>query len=447
VVVVWLLSTGLVAWLVDRQIQHNFDVELVESTHRQLYPALLDLQQRHRPDATGAYRAADARGEALEPQVMGAIPGDSQTEPLLMQLRDAQGGVLLRTPASPAAAFAVPLQAGFFNTPEYRVFSLHDATHNVWLQLADPLEERAQARWRTASGLIAVLLLMLPVLLWLIHWIARRELHSLRWLQAQIQQRSGDHLQPLALTDLPRELHQVGQDVNQLLHRLHLALDVERALAANAAHELRTPLASVRLRLHTAIEQAEASGSGHIALAQIQPILQALHTLSHRTERLLQLSRAEAAAQQRTAVDLGQLCTTLAQEFWQQPQAQKRLDWEPPDAAVTVLGDIDTLAIALRNLIDNALTYSSGPVELAVQAQPPAIIVRDSGPGIAAADLPTVQQRHVRADAARLGYGLGLSIVGSIARQHGAHFTLTSPVPGRSNGLQAMLVFPGGVSP
>ena len=274
-------------------------------------------------------------------------------------------------------------------------------------------------------------------------------LHSLRGLQAQIQQRSGDHLQPLALTDLPRELHQVGQDVNQLLHRLHLALDVERALAANAAHELRTPLASVRLRLHTAIEQAEASGSGHIALAQIQPILHALHTLSHRTERLLQLSRAEAAAQQRTAVDLRQLCTTLAQEFWQQPQGQKRLDWDPPDAAapITVLGDIDTLAIALRNLIDNALTYSSGPVELAVQAQPPAIIVRDSGPGIAAADLPTVQQRHVRADASRLGYGLGLSIVGSIARQHGADFTLTSPVPGRSNGLQAMLVFPAETSP
>ena len=71
----------------------------------------------------------------------------------------------------------------------------------------------------------------------------------------------------------------------------------------------------------------------------------------------------------------------------------------------------------------------------------PAIIVRDSGPGIAAHDLSTVQQRHVRADASRLGYGLGLSIVGSIARQHGASFSLTSPVPGRSSGLQAMLVF------
>ena len=431
VALVWSVSTALVAWYVDTQIQHNFDTELVESAHRQLYPALLD-----------AATPAPAHGV----RILGEVPGSDYTEPLSLQLRDARGDLLLRSSAAPDHAFAAPLQEGFYDTRRHRIYTLHEPASGLWLQLADPLEERAQARWRTASGLIAVLLLMLPVLLWLIHWIARRELHSLRWLQAQIQQRSGDHLQPLALTDLPRELHQVGQDVNQLLHRLHLALDVERALAANAAHELRTPLASVRLRLHTAIEQAEASGSGHIALAQIQPILHALHTLSHRTERLLQLSRAEAAAQQRTAVDLRQLCTTLAQEFWQQPQGQKRLDWDPPDAAapITVLGDIDTLAIALRNLIDNALTYSSGPVELAVQAQPPAIIVRDSGPGIAAADLPTVQQRHVRADASRLGYGLGLSIVGSIARQHGAHFTLTSPVPGRSNGLQAMLVFPGG---
>ena len=215
-----------------------------------------------------------------------------------------------------------------------------------------------------------------------------------------------------------------------------------RALAANAAHELRTPLASVRLRLHTALDQARDAGSNQIALEQIQPILQALHTLSHRTERLLQLSRAEAAHPLlHHSVDLVQLGTTLAQEFWHNPQAHKRLDWDPPDQPVPVRGDIDTLAIALRNLIDNALTYSSGPVELAVQTQPPALIVRDSGPGIAAHDLNAVQQRHVRADAAHLGYGLGLSIVGSIARQHGASFSLTSPVPGRSSGLQAMLVF------
>jgi two-component system OmpR family sensor kinase len=133
------------------------------------------------------------------------------------------------------------LQAGFFDTPEYRVYSLFDAPHRVWLQLADPLEERNEASERTLLGLVAVLLVMLPVLAWLIHWIARRELHSVRRLQQQITARSGSNLQALDLAHMPQELRAVGDGVNQLLGRLGEALNVERSLAANAAHELRTP--------------------------------------------------------------------------------------------------------------------------------------------------------------------------------------------------------------
>lgn len=457
VVVVWLLSTGLVAWLVDRQIQHNFDVELVESTHRQLYPALLDLQQRHRPDATGAYRAADARGEALEPQVMGAIPGDSQTEPLLMQLRDAQGGVLLRTPASPAAAFAVPLQAGFFNTPEYRVFSLHDATHNVWLQLADPLEERSEASERTLLGLVAVLLVMLPVLAWLIHWIARRELRSVLHLQQQITARSGSNLQALDLAHMPQELRAVGDGVNQLLVRLGEALNVERSLAANAAHELRTPLAQVRLRLHTALDQArphphsEGTDGGCVPVAEVRAALQSLETLSHRTERLLQLSRAEGADGAHFArVDLVRLAEQVAQTFWQQPQAQKRLDWLAPetDAPVWVQGDIDGLAIVLRNLIDNALHHTDAQVELQVlPGAHPALVVRDHGRGLTASQREQIQLRHARIGSQHIGYGLGMSIVRTLADKHGAALELDSPPAGCTQGLEVRLVFPGAQGP
>lgn len=452
VVVVWLLSTGLVAWLVDRQIQHNFDVELVESTHRQLYPALLDLQQRHRPDATGAYRAADARGEALEPQVMGAIPGDSQTEPLLMQLRDAQGGVLLRTPASPAAAFAVPLQAGFFNTPEYRVFSLHDATHNVWLQLADPLEERSEASERTLLGLVAVLLVMLPVLAWLIHWIARRELRSVSHLQQQITARSGSNLLALDLAHMPQELRAVGDGVNQLLVRLGEALNVERSLAANAAHELRTPLAQVRLRLHTALDQArphpqaEGTDGGCVPVAEVRAALQSLETLSHRTERLLQLSRAEGADGAHFArVDLVRLAEQVAQTFWQQPQAQKRLDWLAPetDAPVWVQGDIDGLAIVLRNLIDNALHHTDAQVELQVlPGERPALVVRDHGRGLTASQREQIQLRHARIGSQHIGYGLGMSIVRTLADKHGAELVFSSPPAGCAQGLEVRLVFP-----
>lgn len=435
VVAVWLVSTALVAWYVDDQIQHNFDMELMESAHRQLYPALLDWQPASDPHRT----------PADDPLVMQDTPGDGYTEPLLLQLRDRQGRVLLRTSATPASAFAVPLQAGFYDTPEFRVFSLYDSSQQLWLQLADPLEERRQASQRTLWGLGLVLLLILPVLVLLIQWIAQGGLRTLQQLQQQITARNGRNLQPLDIDHLPRELHAVGDGVNQLLGRLSEALNTERALAANAAHELRTPLATIRLRLHTALEQARSQHSD-VPLIDVQMALQALNRLSHRTERLLQLSRAEGRDQAHfQPVDLVLLAEQMAQEFWQQAAARKRLDWLAPDppAPVWVEGDLDTLALLLRNLIDNALHHTQTAIELEVQPGPtPCLVVRDHGPGLSASQLAQWQQRHVRLDSQHMGYGLGMSIVRTIADKHQAQLVCHSPPPGYAHGLEVQLLFP-----
>lgn len=437
VVTVWALSTALVVWYVDAQIQRNFDTELIESAHRQLYPALLDIKRARR------------KGIDLDqhPVTMGEAPGEKgksgTPEPLILQMRSPEGQVLLRSRGAPGTPFDVPLTPGFHNSREHRIYTLYTAQDELWLQLADPLTERVETSRRTLTGLAMVLLLMLPVLGLLIRHIARNELRSVQWLQQQITHRSSDNLQPLSLEGLPQELHQVGDGVNQLMQRLHQALDVERALAANAAHELRTPLASVRLRLHTAIEQARAQQQEAVPVQDAQMALTALETLSHRTERLLQLSRAESGNATRFhSMDLVQLASTMAQEFWQQPRAQRRLDWEAPeDGAVWVQGDMDTLAIALRNLIDNALTYSSGEVTLAVSPQPPALVVRDHGPGLTPPQQERIMERHVRANTQHTGYGLGMSIVRSIADKHGAQLLLTSPPPGQSQGLEVRLEF------
>lgn len=449
VLAIWLLSTALVAWFVDSQIQENFDVELVESAHRQLYPALLELQIT-RPHLS--IQAALAEVAAGDPQVMGELPGSNHSEPLLLQLRSSTGQVLVRTKATPASPFAVPLHPGFFDAQDFRVFSLYDAEYGVWLQLADPLEERKEASQRTVIGLSLVLLVMLPVMTWLVTTVARRELRSVGVLQRQIAARSGSNLQPLSVEGMPLELRMVGDDVNQLLERLSEALKVERSLAANAAHELRTPLAEVRLRLQTAVDKAmqgavQRSGSQALAvpLEEVRAALHSLEVLSHRTERLLQLSRAEGGDQAHFAqVNLVQLAEQVAQEFWQQSHAQKRLDCITPLAhdAVWVWGDIDSLAIVLRNLIDNALRHSTGAVVLEVQAEPDAaVIVRDSGAGLTPAQIQMIQQRHVRMDRQHIGYGLGMSIVTTIAEKHGAQLVFTSPPVGMAHGLEVALHF------
>lgn len=296
------------------------------------------------------------------------------------------------------------------------------------------------------------MLVMLPVLAWLIHWIARRELHSVRRLQQQITARSGSNLQALDLAHMPQELRAVGDGVNQLLGRLGEALNVERSLAANAAHELRTPLAQVRLRLHTALDQAQfhhnSSGAtdGCVPETEVRAALQSLETLSHRTERLLQLSRAEGADLAHFGrVNLVQLAEQVAQSFWQQPQAQKRLDWLAPDTdtPVWVQGDIDGLAIVLRNLIDNALHHTDAQVELEVQpGERPALVVRDHGRGLTAAQLEQIQLRHARIGSQHIGYGLGMSIVRTLADKHGAELVFSSPPAGCAQGLEVRLVFP-----
>ena len=182
VLAVWLLSIALVGWYVDSQIQDNFDVELIESAHRQLYPALLELQLTNPQNNLETALQVAAGGD---PRVMGELPGSDHSEPLLLQLRNSDGKVLLRTKATPASPFAVPLEEGFYDTEDFRVFSLYDAQYHVWLQLADPVEERREASRRTVVGLAVVLLIMLPVMAWMVATVARRELRYVGQLQRQ----------------------------------------------------------------------------------------------------------------------------------------------------------------------------------------------------------------------------------------------------------------------
>jgi two-component system OmpR family sensor kinase len=170
--------------------------------------------------------------------------------------------------------------------------------------------------------------------------------------------------------------------------------------------------------------------------------LGALQTLSQRTEKLLQLSRAESGASfTRDRVDLVQLAATVAQDFWQDPAVIDRLDLQVPDSgdAPVVLGDFDALAIALRNLVENALHYAQGAaVQIVVDAKGH-LIVRDFGPGVNDVELRTLQLRHVRHSAERAGYGLGLSIVATIVAKHDAQLELHSPPPGATHGFEARI--------
>jgi two-component system OmpR family sensor kinase len=423
---VWLACVLAVVWYVNHEINHNFDNELAEVSHRMFDMAVQELEKLQPPGAASG-------APLIAPKQLFA------EDAVMYQVADVRGRVLLRSAESPIGAFDVPLAAGFANNQAWRVYTVRHPTRGLYFQVADPLDERRAALNRTLLGLLIPLGAVLPLLALVLRKVARTELRVLQQLAGEIEKRSGADLRPIALPGLPGELRAVGDHVNSLLERLSQSLDVERALAANAAHELRTPLAAARLRLQTALEH-------ELRRDDVQAALDALQMLSHRTEKLLQLSRAESGASlARTRVDLVQLAGAVVQEFWDDPQTVERLALKvPDDAAPTTSGDVDALAIALRNLVENALRYGgAGRVVIEVMA-PCTLAVRDFGAGVGADQLRTLQQRHVRYSADRAGYGLGLSIVGTIVEKHGAALELASPPPGAASGFEARIVLPPG---
>ncbi len=405
----WLLAAALGAWHARSEIQEGMDSTLADSASR-----LLLLVGQGQPIATSMVQEL-------------ADPDDHQ----FYQLVDEHNRVLQRSADAPEQALDLPLRPGFADLPGWRVYSQRHPAQPLWIRMADDAGHRRQAVLENILSLVLPLLALLPALVLLIRWQVRRGLAPLRQLAEEIGRRSSQDLRSIADTDgLPTELQQIGHSTNHLLLRLSEALDTEKALAANAAHELRTPLATLRLRLRRLQDMGLAPAAREQALSAEASVLQ----LGRRAEKLLQLSRAESAAALGSApVNLASLAGQVAQEFWADTQLLERLQLHvPEDCDVLALGDFDALAIVLRNLIENAQRHAPGSaIELSVEL-PATLRVRDHGPGVPAAALAQIQERHRRRSGA--GYGLGLSIVSTIVERQGG--TLSLQAPARGSGLE-----------
>ncbi len=440
----WLLGAAGVGWYVHIEMQESLDSALAQSADRLLELAAHELDEVRSHEAqisnpastaAAATQTASAPGTAPARPTMDHANDELHGDYLMYQVIDAQRQVLMRSVDAPAQAFEVPLQTGFANTDQWRVYTVAHPIQNIYIHAADPLAHRSKLRNKSLMYLLLPLLAVLPLLAWLVHRVVGQGMQRVDAVTQQISERGGKNLNPVDTTGLPSELKAMADNVNHLLHRLDDALQTERALSANAAHELRTPLTVAQLRLTNllALDLPEA------ARTEVSAASVALQQLKRRTEKLLQLSRAESGAGlARERVRLNQVVSVVLQEFETDDAAYRRLrviDEEDVD----VMGDFDAIAIALRNLIENSLRYS-GNSEVQVRLeQPGTVVVSDSGPGVGPEQLATLTQRHVRHAPDAAGFGLGLSIVKTIvARQHGT-LTMTSPPRGQATGFEARL--------
>lgn len=472
----WLVSALAVGVYLNFEIGETLDTALAQSAQRILELAAHELQEAVSHGEDPAVNPTPAQTPAQAPQsgvlalatgtpaptraptpaptappdpAFDALaPSPSRPSPveedlgdyLMYQVVNAQGVIQMRSVDAPPVRFGVPLVNGFASTSQWRVYTLHDPAQDLYIHTADPVAHRAGLRLHSALLLAVPLLCLLPLLAWLMGRVVRRCLGVVDTVVDEVRARSGDDLSAVATTGLPSELVALVGSVNHLLQRLDDALQTERALAANAAHELRTPLMVTQLRLANLLDMDLPAA----ARTELVSASAALTGLKRRTEKLLQLSRAESgAAQTRGCVSLNQVVTAVLQEFESQNAAYQRLrvvDDQNADAQdVVAYGDFDAIAIALRNLIENSLRYSgAGLVEVRIDA-PASLSVRDCGPGVDPEHLARLTERHVRQSTYGTGYGLGLSIVKTIVAHHGASLRLRSPPTGYEQGFEARI--------
>lgn len=325
----------------------------------------------------------------------------------------------------------------------WRIFSRWDESGRYAVQVGERLEVRRELAQSVASHLLHPLAVALPVLAILIWFAVNAGLLPLSAVARQVQRRAPDNLTPLGEREVPQEVSPLVQALNTLFARLRASFEQERRFTADAAHELRTPLAAVKTQAQVAL----AASSGEERQRALSNVVLGVDRATHLVEQLLILARLDPQANLPGAVpvalpDLAASC--IAEQAQSAYNKGVELALESADEAI-VLGDPTLLSVLLRNLIDNAIRYSPAASEVEVSITRASGVVRlrvtDNGPGIAESECNRVFDRFYRVSGpAEEGSGLGLSIVKRIADLHHASIRLSQGTGGR--GLAFAVSFP-----
>jgi two-component system sensor histidine kinase TctE len=312
------------------------------------------------------------------------------------------------------------------------------------VQVAETREKRSVLATEIIKGVMLPQFVILPLAVLLV-WLALvRGIKPLSQLEERIRARKPDDLSPLDDKAVPLEVAPLVQSVNDLLTRLKDSIATQKRFLADAAHQLKTPLAGLRMQADLAQREAFNAEELKQSLKQIgRSSMRATHTVN----QLLALARAESSGQAIALqpCDLARIVTEAVRDTV--PRAiDRRIDLgydgpAPGDVRVQLLANPTLLKELVRNLLDNAVNYTPssadtpGVITARVLPDPfgSALVlqVEDSGPGIPASERDLVFQPFYRALGTNVdGSGLGLPIVREIARQHNAEVTLEDARPG-----------------
>jgi two-component system sensor histidine kinase QseC len=407
----WCL-TGVFAYLQARhEAEEVLDGHLAQSAR--LLLALVRDNEAHLSDL--ASRLASVHG----------AQANIYEPPLEFQIGRGDGTILLRSTNAPQLpVLGVPGYSDIEReAAAWRVLNMLAADGNYRIQVAQSIELRDQAALEVASQTVLPVAFVLPLLLLLIYYSIRTGLKPLDDLAGEVAARTPETLSPLADRDVPLEVRPLVLSLNRLFHRLGATLENERRFTADAAHELRTPLAAVKIQTQVALLGSDPQIRDH-ALRQIES---GVDRASRLVDQLLRLARLDPLNQLEASqpVDLRVIVDEVLEAIRNaQPQLDHVIVDQLPAGELIVDGDPDLLAIAIRNLIDNALRYTAPGSTIRIEAgrngNAGSLTIRDNGPGVPAEVQARLGERFYRnRENSVEGNGLGLAIVARIAELHG----------------------------
>lgn len=443
---VWGFSAVVVYLDADTESQELFDQSLSETAH--LLLALADHEVEERMLLTASV-TPESDQVATHPHIEMNKNREQEehSQYLLFQIWDNSQRLMYKSAGAPDAPFsgngASGLGWSMLNGEQWRTYTAWDTGHRLQIQVGEPSSHRKEISGRFAYKLSLFAVLMLPLMVGAIWWTVNRVFRALQESADEVSRRTPNDLQKINLLGTPIEIHPLLHAINRLFERVSRTLEYEQRFTADAAHELRTPLAAIKTNLQV-IQRARNEGERAEAVAGLGT---SVDRASRLVEQLMTLARLDPQYDQSEGmmpIDLAMLLSTEIPAL--QIQAEKlclHLDADLQSSLCLI--HQDSFLILFRNLIDNAFRYTpkDGKVKISCQMESGEVCMRiaDSGVGIPADMRDRVFDRFFRlSDANKPGSGLGLSIVKRIVETHQARISLTDGLDGTGLAVEVRFI-------
>jgi two-component system sensor histidine kinase QseC len=368
-------------------------------------------------------------------------------ELIQFQIWDKDSKLLLKSHSAPLIPLAKNISGFSTNWVDgqmWHVFTNVDVETGMRIDVGERSDFREELEGRVTQDSIFIMLITYPFLGILIWIIVGRGLDSIRQVANEVRQKTPSSLEPVNIEAIPAEIKPLIDELNKLFGRLRDAFEREKRFAADAAHELRTPLAALKTQTQVAINIKDPVD----LRTALDNILTGVDRSSHVVQQLLTMSRMvpQATLQQFDKVDIVLEARTQIAEI--APHAiEKNTDIEliADEDHIMIPGNAPAINILIRNLVDNAIRYCPEGSEIKVTVQRTSatanLVVADNGPGIAPELRERVFERFFRVLGSKAqGSGLGLGIVAQIVEWHNAEIVLGEPEHG--TGLVVTVKFP-----